>query len=864
MEEEINRKYYSLAKYPNLEILMESQLNSAGANQAKLLEKYKKNKKSVKQQLFVLKIVYGFLFVFLPAITIIGFLSISEDHPSAPTETTLFIYSFVFSIFFIMSILYVLLMGLFSTSAFMSGNAFKWLQTLPFSKKELRKLGYVTVFRNMDVAIITMIIGFPIILLIMTQDFVLFLICLVSSVINAVSAFSILIILSQKMANIFSESKVNSKRTYLLRIVTMGGFFILAFGTSFILTLLLNSIDTFFLMFPTNDSALLLNRILSFIPYPFGISYVMAFFTTPGTIPLDIIFTSMIGFALSIALAFLLYRVAIKQIKSATKTEIEIEKPKKRKISIEEISIEIKTISTTKSFIRKDLISTTRDYQSFIFMIMPIVYPVILILSMGYVITQEVSSIDSIIILWSIIVAVNQFIPFMLVAGFLNMEESGSTILSSLPLLSREQARAKIYLTLTIQAIGLGLMGIVLMIMTQSLLLLVLFLLTIPIAWILLLYTFEVKISLFGKMKYKYVIEEVHKGRKVLKWIVIVGSELLIYFTIIIIEFNLLAIYGIMGMIIGLIVIAIVGLGSLYYVFTKMFPKENELATYYTGGLLRRNVLAGAVVIMVLYFLFQNLVGFIELPILPFLFGLPPEDSYFYLRTIDVILIFPVFILLFFVVVPKGMKLPNGKESLKQYSNTIGFFKVRPLGMNILILLSSALLFLIPTIVFSLFGVLTINLGVLLRYPIWVHFYWMLIPGIWEEVAFRGVILRLQLRKFSKLTSIILSGVFFGLMHFVNLLTIGDLFSVLNQVFYATCLGISFAYIYVKTESLIPTITLHYFVNIIVQSFILNTTNFTVVSFYLTFGLGLIPMVLILAVVAIIGLIKRKLMNHKL
>ncbi|MFX1499275.1 MAG: hypothetical protein ACFFBH_17295, partial [Promethearchaeota archaeon] len=326
MEQETKRKFYSLAKYPNLEILMESQLNSAGANQAKLLERYKKNRKAVKHQLFALKIVYGFIFVFLPAITIFAYLNISEEHPSAPMETILFIYAFMFGFFFIISILYVLLMGLFSTSAFMSGNAFKWLQTLPFSKKELRKLGYVTVFRNMDVAIIAMILGFPIILFIMFRNIILFFVCVFTSAINAIIAFSILIIVSQKMANVFSESKVNSKKSYLLRIVSMGGIFILAFGTSLIIMLLFSSIDTFFSIFPSNESAILINRILSLIPFPFGISYIIAFILTPGIIPVDMIFTSMIGLVLSIGLAYLLYKVAIKQIKSATQPEIEVKK----------------------------------------------------------------------------------------------------------------------------------------------------------------------------------------------------------------------------------------------------------------------------------------------------------------------------------------------------------------------------------------------------------------------------------------------------------------------------------------------------------------------------------------------------------
>ncbi|MFX1402347.1 MAG: type II CAAX prenyl endopeptidase Rce1 family protein [Promethearchaeota archaeon] len=862
MEEEVRRKYYSLAKYPNLEILMDAQLSSAGANQAKLLEKYKKNKKSVKHQLLALKIVYGFIFVFIPAITIIGFLDISQDYPSAPMETILFTYALVFGIFFIMSILYVLLMGLFSTSSFMSGNAFKWLQTLPFSKKELKKLGYVTVFRNLDVALIAMVLGLPTILFIMSRDIILFLISIVSSAFNAIFAFSILIILSQKMANVFSESKVNSKKKYILRIATMGGFFILAFGTSFILTFFMNSIGNIFVIFPTNESAVLINRILSLIPFPFGISYLIAFITTPGTIPPDLIFTSMIGFALCIGLVYLLYRVAIKQIRSATATEIEVDKKGKKQVLVkEDISVEIKTISTTSSFIRKDLISTTRDYQSFIFLIMPIIYPVILILSMTPVIAEEISSLDSIIILWSVVVGVNQFIPFMLVAGFLNMEESGATILASLPLLSRKQARAKIYLILAIQGIGLCIMGIVLMIMTQSLLLLILFLLTIPIAWILLLFTFEIKIRLFGRTKYKYVLEEVNKERKVLKWLVIICSELLIYFAIIIIEFSLLAFSGILGMIIGLVVIGIIGLSSLYYVFTKMFPKEREIATYYTGGLLRRNVLVGAIVIMILYFLFQNIVGFIELPLLPILNDL----SFELVILIEVILVFMVFTLLFFVVVPKGMKLPNGKETLKQYSNTIGFTKVRPFEKNVVIIACSIPLLVIPTIVFALFGVLTIDVGIFaaisaffFRYPLWIFFYYMLIPGVWEEIAFRGVILRLQLRKFSKLTSVILNGILFGLMHFVNLLTIGNLFSVLNQVFYATCLGIAFAYIYIKTESLLPSMLLHYFINVFVQGLVFNTTNAAILTSYLAFGLGLIPMVLILALVKIIDLIRKR------
>ena len=846
MEEEVNYKFYSLAKYPNLEILMDSQLASAGANQAKILEKYKKNKKAIKRQLIALKVVYGFIFVFIPFFSVWGYLEIvGEYSSSSPIETLLLTNSFVFGIFFLMSVLYVLLMGLFSTSSFMSGNAFKWLQTLPLSKKDLKKLGYVTIFRNLDIALIALILGFPTILLIMTQNFWLFLICLASSTLNAIFAFSILVILSEKMAKIFSESSGNSKKASVLRIITMGGFFLLAFGTSFLLSWALNLIGDFFIIFPTNESASLLNRILSFIPFPFGITYLITFMANPVLIPPDLILTSIVGFALFIGLTFLLYKVAIKQVKSVTATEVELDKKRKKKyISKKEITVEIKTISTEKSFVLKDLISTTRDYQSFIFLIMPIIYPIILILSVTPAFAEEIISYESIIILWSIVIGVNQFIPFMLVAGFLNMEESGASILASLPLLARKQAKAKIYLMLTIQAIGLGLMGVILMIMTNSLILLTLFLLTIPIAWIFLIFTFELKVRFFGKMKYKYVVEEVNKQRKVLKWISMICSELLIFFTVIIIEFTLLSLYGILGIIIGLVVIGIIGLSSLLYIFTKMFPKEEEMATYYTGGLLRRNVIAGAIIVILLYFIFLNLAGFIELPILPFLYQIPLEYS----ALIEVILIFLTLTLLFFVIIPIGMKLPDGKTSLKQYTYSIGLTKPKPIVRNILLAISCFILYAVSGMLFAeLFGTYIFNIEVLFGYPSWILLYVMLYPAIWEEIAFRGVILKLQLKKYSKMASIITNGILFGLSHFIGLLSGQSLGGTLGQVFFASCLGIAISYVFIKTGSLLPCIIIHYLVNSFGQLFVYALFSNVVNSYlFLVYGASLVPMILIL------------------
>ncbi|MFX1594261.1 MAG: CPBP family intramembrane glutamic endopeptidase, partial [Promethearchaeota archaeon] len=127
----------------------------------------------------------------------------------------------------------------------------------------------------------------------------------------------------------------------------------------------------------------------------------------------------------------------------------------------------------------------------------------------------------------------------------------------------------------------------------------------------------------------------------------------------------------------------------------------------------------------------------------------------------------------------------------------------------------------------------------------WFWFIYNLRPGIWEEVTFRGIILNHQLRKSSQTTSIILNGVFFGLFHLGNLLYGVDLYNTIMQVIYASCIGITLAYIYVKTKSLLPCILGHYFFNTLGQIFFMgNFPNIINNSIYIIFGLGIFPMII--------------------
>lgn len=859
--EERKLKYYSLSKYTCYEILMESQIASAGAHQARLIEKFKKNKNYIKTQFRLLKIVFAILFLFFPILPLMTFFQINDQLKQGiyPISSLFFVSSILFVLYFGLTLLYSLMFGMISTSSFMSGNSFKWLQTLPFSKKNLKKIGIMTIFRNLDIPLIVLMVGFPIIMLIATQDIFIFLVSILTSVFNVIFSFSVLVIIGEKMSFLFSESKIGSKRANLVRTLTMIGYFVIMLTSGFIFSLGISAVDTLFQFFANTEPNIFLIIFLGLIPYPFASAYLISLIAISSQLHWGIILSSITGFVLFIVIVWRLFKYAQKALHSVISTEIKTERVEKR-----DLEIEVKPISPIKAYIRKDIISSTRDIQSFMFIFFPIFYPLILVLTMSAPIALEVTSTTGILGLWSIILGVYLFIPPMLIAGFLNLEESGSSTIASLPILPRDQAKAKIITMLTIQGLSLTIASIVLTILLNSIIVILLLLVTLPIAWSFLLFMFEMKIKLFGQMKYKYVLEELNKEHKVMKWISMILAEFALYITILITGITMIMLFGFGITIITMGIIGAIALTILMLIFTRMFPKEEKIRIYFTGGFLREHINIGTASLMILYFVFMFLVGPIEFLLLPILLDL----SFLGILFIEFFINLGMMGLLWLVLVPLGLKLPN-KESFKKYSQTIKLVTFSPVWRNVLICIGSIVVFGGSTVFFAiLLGSYSFDPSILLRNPSidagylrfgWFIFIFMIRAGVWEEVAFRGVILNLQLKKYSRNISITLNGLFFGLFHLLNLLSGQNYYVTFMQVIFASFLGFALAYMYTKTKSLIPCIIIHYLIDTIGQLF-LNVTfpNLFNLTLFLIFGIGVVPTLLIMIIVRLIAKEKRE------
>ena len=98
----------------------------------------------------------------------------------------------------------------------------------------------------------------------------------------------------------------------------------------------------------------------------------------------------------------------------------------------------------------------------------------------------------------------------------------------------------------------------------------------------------------------------------------------------------------------------------------------------------------------------------------------------------------------------------------------------------------------------------------------WLILLAALVPGIWEELAFRGFVLANLQHRFSASVAIVISSIAFGLFHFSNLFgNWDDVASVVAGVIAATTLGLGWGYMVIRTNSVVPAIVLHYLVDVI-------------------------------------------------
>lgn len=222
--------------------------------------------------------------------------------------------------------------------------------------------------------------------------------------------------------------------------------------------------------------------------------------------------------------------------------------------------------------------------------------------------------------------------------------------------------------------------------------------------------------------------------------------------------------------------------------------------------------------------------------------------------------LFTVSGVLAYVFVPFLLRIPKGKRTFLEFLDDIRLTRARPFVPLLLLTVSCDLVLILcqgtGSIVYRLtegkpvtfdFIERVFNLAAALPPQSMLLFAQMF--SSLEEVAFRGVLLTMLLRKSSSRNAIIFSAAAFGAMHLPGVFTGTPIVFVLGQVVWAFLFGLFYGYIFIKSGSLLPSMVIHWLSNVFQAPLTayIETAPVAVQSLYgVIFGYGLATVILIL------------------
>lgn len=218
-------------------------------------------------------------------------------------------------------------------------------------------------------------------------------------------------------------------------------------------------------------------------------------------------------------------------------------------------------------------------------------------------------------------------------------------------------------------------------------------------------------------------------------------------------------------------------------------------------------------------------------------------------------------ILSLFVLIPFVLRLPLGKQSYPAYLDSIRLSRMRPFFQLLLLALSCYLIQALcqagGVLVYRASGGLPITWTSMSIVFDWANLVpsdawsWLNpLPSIFEEVAFRGVVLSLFLTRYSKTKAILFSALGFGAMHLLNLTSDREMIWVLGQFVWSTIFGLFYGVLVLKANSLWPAMLIHYLSNLFIGSLTIYVQNNASVEMQALYGVifffGIVPTTLMI------------------
>lgn len=566
---------YAIVKQISYETLLEEFLQYRSDATNRLVQKFSKNSKRIKLKLLSNKIFNSIILIIQPIFLLFTYISLDQTITGDKHfQIILFVKSINLEFFFVLQFFNFLLLGIFNLSSIMSGRNFDWINTLPLSRKELKKLFFYSIYHNLNLPIITNMVTFPIIMLLATQNFLVLLVSIGVSILNTIFTLSILIILGEKIVKFMIKHNSKSRKPLFTQLINSFSYVIIIFGGIYIIEIVMNIIVSFILNLPQLNYSPFYNMILFLIPFPSNVSYFILIFTNIPSMHIIFWLNLIYGLGLYLITIYFLLRKSFKSVGTVLSQKFNLS----GNGSEEKDEFKIHVKSHYKAFIRKDLLIASRDIQTSMSFIMPLIMSITFTFFFNFSLMSGNIPLTNILFIdnWLVMLGFAPIISALIVNSTLTIDELGRTVMDTLPIIRREQARSKLTIILLIQILSVLSPTIIYLFHDRFFDFFLAFLSAVPIVLIYSIVTFLLRIRYFGRKKYYYTLNEVWPENKVGKWTLIFTVNYLFYIIIFEISYFLFLVFGFFIFLVSEIILSIVIILFLKSRFDKYFPMDSK------------------------------------------------------------------------------------------------------------------------------------------------------------------------------------------------------------------------------------------------------------------------------------------------
>ena len=513
-----SRGLWGVSRWVSNESIFLAQMQAAGPNRERLLARYEQSMSSARNAQWAQTIAASAMLAFVSVLPLSGVAKLRDITVTAGNvNDVLFATAVSVALFHVMVLVMLLVFGVMFLVSIMEGEAFKFVSTFPLSGGDVQRLKTYVFLRMYGLPMGVVLLVFPIGGFALTGSVPFLLVSLGVNAIGVAFVGYLLILIAHWLrSRVFSSDA--SRRATLLRVVVMSGYLIVAMFVYLMMQSLVGVIQGLYTSSRlAGGSGGAVNVALGLVPFPFAGAYVVAASLVPASlVPVRLLASALVGVLLLATITYGLSRRGNRMLQAiamedAPKATSGARAPPAR--------VEVATSTPTVALMRKSLLMASRDMGGITYLILPVVLPLIMVVSMGS--SGRVGPLD-VLVSFSMYLG---FIPFMLNTGLSSADEGLGGLLSSLPFRMRNLFRARqTIMVLMMSLISVIAMGVAWLYVTDPWTFAALVISIIPL-YIVLIYVFLMLYSvLFGRVNMQYTFFAANIENKTLKYIGLIAT----------------------------------------------------------------------------------------------------------------------------------------------------------------------------------------------------------------------------------------------------------------------------------------------------------------------------------------------------